>query len=410
MRRSLPWVVSVLAGCFNPDDSGAATQTDGSSTSGTGVDPSTGSPTSTTATTGGPSSGVTSSTTDPDTGTADTSTGSGPCAGFVCGEVQGVDCGQCQIGDCIDNVVCCTAPSEAIVIDTPGDARGVSVTGDEMYVADQAEGLREFDISNLGAPVEIGNLTLGSLAWDVVAEFGAHAYVAWEGSGLVVVDISEPGSIVDVGFEANVTPFAVGIAGTFVYTAQGSDGEMSVIDVVEPTAPMVLGNASIGNVSLDVAVASDHAYFPTDQGEVVVIDVSDPASPAEVARFDGAGETNGVAIVDDVLYVSERGYGVEIVDISDPANPTLLGEHMVAGSAGDIEGIAASGTQVVIANGPRTLFVEVSDPSGPVALGSVDVPAGGRSQTATIFGNNAYVAAGTAGVQVIEMPECAGGA
>lgn len=38
----------------------------------------------------------------------------------------------------------------------PGEVRGIAVSGDVAYIADDAEGLRVVDVATVAAPIEIG--------------------------------------------------------------------------------------------------------------------------------------------------------------------------------------------------------------------------------------------------------------
>ena len=68
-------------------------------------------------------------------------------------------------------------------VDTPGEARGVAVSGTVAYVADVLS-LQVIDVSDPGSPVILGSVETSGFASGVVVS-GALAYVADNFSGLI---------------------------------------------------------------------------------------------------------------------------------------------------------------------------------------------------------------------------------
>ena len=73
-------------------------------------------------------------------------------------------------------------------VDTPGDAREVTVIGNIAYVADWGGGLQIIDVSNSASPTLIGSVDTPGQACAVTV-IGDTAYVADGGSGLVIVPL-----------------------------------------------------------------------------------------------------------------------------------------------------------------------------------------------------------------------------
>ena len=78
-------------------------------------------------------------------------------------------------------------------VDTPGDARGVIVSGNYVYVADSGSGLQVIDITTPASPQIVGSVNTPGSA-NGVAVSGNYAYVADEYSGLQVIDIRRASS------------------------------------------------------------------------------------------------------------------------------------------------------------------------------------------------------------------------
>jgi len=427
-RASLPLFLAMVAlpGCFTPgsfpgtetDDmdtssssadvspsSGSSVDTSATSTSGAGSTSMT--TTATTATTSGSSAGPGEGSSDETSGSdgEESTAAADPCEGLICGAVQGVECGACVQGQCVGNVLCCTPPTASSVIAGPVEARSLHLAGNRLYVADFGEGLREFDISNIASPTETGLVVQSSYIWDIDVAAG-RAYVAWAYAGLVVVDISTPGQPYVIGSETDVLGTGVAVEGNYAYMAAGAGDALHVIDVSNGAAPTHVGTAAIAGQALRVAVANDHAFLPVDTGELAIIDVADPADPLQTSSFTTQGSAADVVINGNYAYVGEGYYGFEVVDIADPEDPTLVGSAPITDDAGLIAGIDVSGNRLALAAGGRTIFFDVSDPSAPIQIGEVAAPGGGVSQRVRISGDRAFVAAGTGGVQTIEVPEC----
>ncbi|MDH4179613.1 MAG: S-layer homology domain-containing protein, partial [Armatimonadota bacterium] len=88
-------------------------------------------------------------------------------------------------------------PYEVGFCNTPGQARGVAVSGDYAYVADGDWGLRVIDISAPGEPVEVGSYDTSGYA-ESVEVLGRVAVVADGSGGVVLVDCNTPTSPVEL--------------------------------------------------------------------------------------------------------------------------------------------------------------------------------------------------------------------
>lgn len=75
------------------------------------------------------------------------------------------------------------------------------------------------------------------------------------------------------------------IVGTFAYVADGSSG-LQVLDLANPTSPVIVGSFNTPGFAYDVAVSGTHAYVADGTGGLQIIDVSDPANPAFVGKED----------------------------------------------------------------------------------------------------------------------------
>ena len=216
-------------------------------------------------------------------------------------------------------------------------------------------------VTNLGAPV-------GVLVWS------NKVFVLGNGSSaLSIFDVSNPASpvlikdIVDDSarpgspFTKMKWPFQMTMAGTRLYiTAQG-DNALTILDVANPSNPLLLGE--VVDITVNPAspfrrlvnpfwvdVVGNIAYvtaggFNTSLGSLTLIDVSNPASPIKLAELnDDTVQANSpftklrgawaVKIINHLAFVTSYGDdALTVIDVSNPNLPRLVREF-VNGSEG----------------------------------------------------------------------------
>jgi DNA-binding beta-propeller fold protein YncE len=113
---------------------------------------------------------------------------------------------------------------------TPGYARGVTVSGNYAYVADGSSGLQIINISNPASPILAGSFNTPGYARGVTVS-GNYAYVADGFSRIPVLDISDPSNITLVGtYYTKGESRQLVIDNGFLYSADGWAG-LSIIDL-----------------------------------------------------------------------------------------------------------------------------------------------------------------------------------
>src|SRR5262249_35923626 len=149
------------------------------------------------------------------------------------------------------------------------------------YVADWAHGLRVFDVSDLAAPHELGDLELGA-GPSSLARVGHTIYLGDSdvNGQLHVIDVSDPAHPHELG-SAPAKGWDLDVAGTTVYTVDDSgDGGLHVWDVSNPAAPHEVGSYAQGACTgaRGVAVVGTLVVIGCDR-EATVLDVSNPGAP-----------------------------------------------------------------------------------------------------------------------------------
>ena len=194
--------------------------------------------------------------------------------------------------------------------------------------------------------------------------------------------------------------FAVAVQGNYAYIGEGP--RLTILDVSDPTHPIVVGKTNpLPDVVRGVTVSGDYAYTANYWKGLRVIDASDPTHPTEVGYYDTPGEARGVAVAGDYAYVADGSYGLQVVDVSDPAHPTKVGSHDTYGSAEDV---VVTGDYAYVADWDGGLrVIDVSDPAHPTEVGFYDTP--GYAVGVAVAGNYVYVADKDGGLRVINVSD-----
>ena len=254
-----------------------------------------------------------------------------------------------------------TAPTQVGSLDSiTGE---LARSGDLLFAASNS--LKIINIANPATPALVSNSP--SLGGSDVAVAGDFVYLA--NSGLDVVDVSNPASPSWTGFwdwnqGVGQVASVAAIDGHGLATTNYSG--LRVVDATTPTAPVEI--ASVDSPGLSPAVAYADGVLAVTQANrgLRTLNVSDPTSPTELAILDLGWLVDGVDVVGDRAYVVGTYFWV--VDISDPTTPVLLGETHFSGF--DVEVVGTTAYVAALSRGLVT--VDVTDPAFPSEIGNLD--------------------------------------
>ena len=304
------------------------------------------------------------------------------------------------------------APSLLGVSDTTGSATKITVSGNIVYVADDASGLAIIDVSdpaNPGTPVymDTTGYALG------VAVRGNYAYVADGPSGLHIIDVSDPSSpsllstFETDGYASDVT---LSDDGTKAYVADGSSG-LHIVNVSDSVNPSSSGLFNTGGQALGIALSSDSskAYVANGESGILIVDVSDASNLYSFGSLATLGNASGVTLSADgtIAYVANGSAGFQVVDVNYASEPVLLGELDTPGTAVDVE-LATDGNIAYVADGESGLqIINIKSSSSPQLLGSFrdssEIPSSASGVALSADGTKAYVANDNIGLQIIDV-------
>jgi hypothetical protein len=323
-----------------------------------------------------------------------------------------------------------------------GEIQGIYYASQRIYAAMGSDGLQIVDVTDLAAPLARAIAYHPDSGVDSVFVNGNDAYIIGL-NRLAVVDVSDPDHPAEKGAATLEGLFVISsslsVSGNIAAVTDQVNG-LHLIDVTDPLHPAWQSVTAIAG-AWDVAVSGNRAVVVSANGELDIVDISNLASPALLGRY---AETNamflGLAVTGDIAYVADENNGLRQVDISDPAHPALLqiysgtrGAYSVATNGSDVwvgdftqglQRIAGSAYDTpadardVFIGGDYYLYV-VDDGVGSdnareglrildafnlgnfVFKGFVATP--GEASAVFAAGDYAYVADGSAGLQIIDV-------
>lgn len=221
----------------------------------------------------------------------------------------------------------------------PGDAdwRGVTSSGNRLYVASAASGVLVFDITHPGDPTFMRSLPGGPLHVSSVRADGERLYatVVSPQPGTLVFDLSSPDTprLVQLAQDRYATqPLASRGAVPYedrLYVNHRHQG-FKVLDVSDPSDIRLLGTYKYpyGNShSSAVGTFAGHTVaFETGQGlgaRLRVLDVTDPRRIVKMGEFRlrHVVYPGTLELVGTRLYLAYHHEGLRVLDVSHPSSP-----------------------------------------------------------------------------------------
>lgn len=237
---------------------------------------------------------------------------------------------------------------------------------------------------------------------------------------------------------------AVAVSGHYAYTAAYFAGELTAVDISNPSAPVIAGHSAsaIGVEDADtVAISGGYAYVVSknrnrsassnDDGtgnSLTVFDIhTDPATPILVGQVHDPVAlfgAYGVAIEGNYAYVAAQGCvsgqpcphpavgnDVAVIDVSNPANPHIVATvpDSASGALLHADALTAAGNYLYVtaSYSDSLTIISVANPLAPAIVAQLrDARNLGFPDDVAVSGNDAYVADETApsgGLAVVDV-------
>ena len=236
-----------------------------------------------------------------------------------------------------------------------------------------------------------------------------YLYVAAAEGGLHIFDVTDPAAPLwasRLGADINASSVAVG--GDYAYIADYDhggvghfDGQLVVVNIADPYAPVIVGTYPLAALVTGVALVGQHVFVSNWCGGLDVIDVSRPDLPQLVAHLSDAtiGCVSGIAVAEQYVYLACDSDGLQVVDITEPTHPVHIGGCPVVARA---ENVRVSGQYAYVADRALTI-VDISDPAAPFVAGSLTGYRGGMVQGLDLAGLHVILADMWFGTDVIDV-------
>ncbi|MBN1998025.1 hypothetical protein JW935_10760 [candidate division KSB1 bacterium] len=173
---------------------------------------------------------------------------------------------------------------------------------------------------------------------------GDYAFVVNGRDGeLWIIDISEPSAPVEAGFiNPGGSLLAVDVSVSFACLGYHRSG-LRVIDVSTPAAPTETSLLYTDGMVTQVLYQKNQVYVANSYN-LKIINVTAPEAPVEKTIYDTGDWAADITLAGNYAYLALYGAGVQIADIPNPAEPEFAGNFETDNYA---EGVAATGTNVV---------------------------------------------------------------
>ena len=257
-----------------------------------------------------------------------------------------------------------------------------------------------------------GDLPAGSRANAVTVD-GDYAYVAGLNSGVHIVDVGNAEAPTWDGrydHKTGILDIAshVSVVGNTAYIGYGSQGFV-IANVTSKTTPTLIGDLrSSGVFAMGLVVSGNSVYLANGDRGLGILNISAPSSPSIVGAYTptpDAGFARNLVVSGTTVYMVNE-IGLLIIDVSNPRTPTLTNSVVTRGDAWDIDLLTTGkggGVKkyALIADDEQGVHIIDLTSIGPQ---TVTFPtAGGAARSIVIDGSHAYVADGTAGLQVLDL-------
>lgn len=317
-------------------------------------------------------------------------------------------------------VVSITSPSSPVLLgstDLGGSGRGVALSGTHVYAAmDNTSGeFKAVDVSVDASPTVVGTLNLPpATGGQELALGGGYAYVVTDNNSsddeFFVVDISVPTApFVEGSVDLGNGALVVVMDGTtaFVGTATANQRTLQIVDASDPSAPTVAVNQKISKFAYNGLYWDGTRLYVASQdndAELLILRTLSSATwacPEQKAEIDLAGNTTARAVYvsGTTMYLgtAKNAGGPEFLayDVTDPTAPSLVGSLEVGE---DVNDLAVSGSYAYLAtsaNAAELRVVSLAVPSSPVSVGTYNAAGNTDGQAVNVYGNTVLLAQGS---------------
>jgi hypothetical protein len=221
--------------------------------------------------------------------------------------------------------------------DTPGYARHIKLDGDILYVADYGVGVQLISLEDRTNPQLISTFPANwAFNLDIV---GNYAFVVGPPIAYGVVSYQDPANPVLVGSYSIYDLQTIQISGSHVFLG-GASG-LGIFDVYPLEAPHLAGGVDMSGVAISgIAVRGNYAYLSGYGSQGVALGIYSLANmqhPVQVGYFIGGGVGMDIKIFGNNAILGGGRDGIYLLSMSNPRTPQLIENYQVPHISWQIE-------------------------------------------------------------------------
>jgi hypothetical protein len=289
-------------------------------------------------------------------------------------------------------------PAHVTDLDIQGSAFNIRNSGNVVYLGVEQKYFNVADVSNPGQAVFTSSKTFtSSYLYTGIVLRDRKAY--FNSNSLQIYDLTDPYAPQKL-IKEEVGVDGIALKDNYLYTVIGEIG-LDAYDISDSAQPTFVSrtNFPLGmprDLSLDgnwVVGISNSPY------SITLIDISNPSQPVVKDSFVSEKYPWTVTVKDDYVYVAQGTGGVDIFKIHSDGSLSLVTNFPATGS---VHSVAVSGNRAFLVKGGSGIdILDVTDPSEPTLLGNVSTR--GESKRTEIHDGYMYVADGDSGLTIIAI-------
>jgi hypothetical protein len=235
-----------------------------------------------------------------------------------------------------------------------------------------------------------GQTPLSGWSYGITTD-GTYAYVTNGNANRVdILDVSDPTAPVVISWITLAgRPFYSVRVDNYLYVA-AYDAGLYVLDVTNVPGgevPVQVGYMPAPNHILRLVHRGDYLYLPAENNDFQIASIADRENPTIVGTLATPDDPKGVVLSGDYAFVSAHYDGMYVINVSDPTNPTLAGQVDTPEKG---LGIARLGDDhVIVADIFSLQIIDVSTPTSPFVAATV--PSLNFARNVHVDGDVAYV-------------------
>ena len=210
-------------------------------------------------------------------------------------------------------------------VNTPGVAQDIITSGWYAYIPDNYDGLQIIYFGNPENPEIVHTMddfedrVLSSDVDDNFLYVTSHCGSITDPGVISMVDISDPSNpIVTGSTHTSGIPYDIKVVGDFAYIADGDNG-LSIF-FISGSAPHFVTNVSTGGHAQSIYVDGTNAYITQGLDGIAIFDITDPFNPTLSATYATTGAKD-IFVQNNYAFIADSEGGLLILDVSNPSSP-----------------------------------------------------------------------------------------